>query len=214
VGPRGGTILRDLQMVVVGLTGNIGSGKSVIAQMFGRHGAKIIEADRFGHAALERRSPCFGTVVKAFGEGVFADGIIDRKKIGEIVFKDPEQLKKLVHIVHPVMKRQMAVELEKNAAKKAKIVVFDAALLFEMHLHRYVDWIVVVKATRRQMIERAAANLKLPKAEVVRRLKMQMPLREKIRCADFIIDNTGTLTETKRQVNELCQELQQMERKP
>lgn len=198
-------------MVVIGITGNIGTGKSAVAGMFVANGARLIDMDAYGHAVIEAGGPCYEDVLKRFGDQVMSGAKIDRQKLGRIVFKDKGTLKCLTDIVHPAMKRMMGEALKNiNSSDEDAVVVVDAALLFEMHLHRYVDWIVVVKAKRAQMIDRAAAKMGKSKAEVIRRLRFQMPLREKIRLADFIIDNSGTLNNTKKQVNGICQKLQQM----
>ena len=111
-------------------------------------------------------------------------------------------------IIHPAVKNAIGEEIRRyNKRKKEYLVVVDVPLLFESNLHRYVDWIIVVKAKRQQQIERAVEKFKISKQQAIRRIKMQMPLREKIRLADIIIDNSRSLIETKEQVKEIWQKI-------
>ena len=142
---------------------------------------------------------------------LFADTFASQSNPSDLVQKvlaQKEKLDKLVAIIHPAVKNAIGEEIRRyNKRKKEYLVVVDVPLLFESNLHRYVDWIIVVKAKRQQQIERAVEKFKISKQQAIRRIKMQMPLREKIRLADIIIDNSRSLIETKEQVKEIWQKI-------
>lgn len=201
-------------MLVVGVTGSLGTGKSTVAGMFARRGAKVISADAIAHALLRPEGGCSREVLKAFGPGILADRQIDRRKLADIVFKDREALKVLTEIIHPKVRREIQKEiahLKKTAPRS--IVVVDVPLLFEAGLNRQMDVTITVKAGRENQLKRSTKGLGISKAEALRRMKAQMPLRKKIRLADIIIDNNATTTETQKQVKAIWQKLLQKKRR-
>ena len=193
---------------IIGLTGSLGTGKTTVAKLFEKCGAVIIDADQITHQAIHRGGSCFTRVLKAFGKTILKGDDVDRKKLAEIVFKDPKQLLKLERIVHPAVLKQIRNEIrfyKKN--KSENVVVIDVPLLFESGLYRDVNLTIVVKTSQQKQIERAMQRLKCTQSEAMRRIKMQMPLSQKVRLADITIDNNGTIRETEKQVKIIWQKI-------
>jgi dephospho-CoA kinase len=187
--------------IVIGLTGGIASGKSVVSQMLAERGALIIDADKVGHEAYRRGSGCFEAVVGAFGAGVVgADGEIDRKALGGKVFGDPAQRKRLEGIVWPWMRATMDKRLAQIRAEGSPVVVLEAAVLIEADWIPITDqvWVVTVAPAiaRRRVIERNGLTAEQADA----RIGAQLTNEERAKHAQVIIDNSGTLDELKRRV--------------
>ena len=198
----------NLSMRVIGLTGSLGTGKSTVARMFADFGAKVLDADRIAHQQMLPGAVCFRPIVNTFGKDVLTAGRIDRKKIAACVFRDIKQLRKLEQIVHPAVRKVILAKIrhyKKNQRKS--VVVIDIPLLFESKLNRYVDFTIVVKASRTKQIRRATKNAGMTKADALRRIRAQMPLRQKVRLADIIIDNDGTLMKTQKQAVQIWEKL-------
>lgn len=201
--------------VILGLSGGIGSGKSTVSRMLEALGAVVIDADRIVRELQAPGSPVLDEIVRAFGTGVLdADGALDRDALGEVVFRDPEARGRLNAIVHP---RVGVLMVRRAAAARdagAKLVVLDIPLLFEVKrsgtgnagLYQF-DATVVVWAPREVQIRRQMERDGCDRAEAERRVAAQMPLDEKKAMADHVIDNSGTLAETERQVRALWREL-------
>ena len=201
-------------MPTVGLTGSFGTGKTTVAGIFARLGAKIIDADKINHRLMRRTGSCFHKVVRAFGNGILTRGDVDRKKIAAIVFSDPAKLKRLSKIVHPQIITEIKKEiLRYRKEKKTQIIIIDAPLLIEVGLQKNVDILIVVTAGRKEQIKRVTRRMKINPSEAIRRIKSQMALREKIRWADMVIDNNGSLTKTKKEVKTIWQRLLQKKQK-
>ena len=195
-------------MVILGVTGSLSTGKTSVALFFKELGAKVLDADKIAHEQMKKGGACYEQVIKKFGKNILDGDKINRKKLADIVFNDKKKLDKLATIIHPVVKFAIGEEVRRYSnRKKEYLVVIDVPLLFESNLHRYVDWIIVVKAKQQQQIERAVEKFKISRQQAASRIKMQMPLREKIRLADIIIDNSGSLIETKKQVKETWQKI-------
>ncbi|VAX35321.1 Dephospho-CoA kinase [hydrothermal vent metagenome] len=189
-------------MYVIGLTGSLGTGKSTVASMLKICGANVLDADAIARRQLYRNSPCFAEVVRVFGECVLTRQRIDRKKMAAIVFNDRTKLRKLEKIIHPVVRKVIMEGIERNKNVK-KITVVDVPLLFESGLNKRMDYVIVVKAKRNLQIQRAEKKLGISKEQILKRIKIQMPLSTKIRRADFIIDNNGSLNQTRKKVDEI-----------
>lgn len=198
-------------MLVVGLTGGFATGKSTVAAMFARLGAKVIDTDKIVHKEMRHGGRCHAPIIRAFGRQVAGKDGIDRKKLGEIVFADKRKLKRLERIVHPKVLSGINEELKKYRGRE--IAVIEVPLLFEAGFDRYVDTTIVVTASRRSQVERSRRSLKLTRTEALRRINAQMPLRDKIRRADIIIDNRTTKTQTHKQVKAIWQKLTQRAKK-
>lgn len=191
--------LRD--KLVVGLTGGVGTGKTTVARMFREAGAEIVDADRIARGLLARDAASRREIVRAFGRGILGSGgRIDRRLLGRRVFGDGRLRKKLNAILHPRIIRRIK---EKVLRSKKCVVVIDAPLLFETGLEKSVDAVIVVTASRETQARRYMARTGLSRGETLSRIASQLPLTEKIRSADFIINNNGTLKQTKEQVESI-----------
>jgi len=195
-------------MKVVGLTGGIGSGKSTVSQLLAEFGAVIIDADRVGHEAYQPGTDTWHALVNAFSEQILAsDRNIDRKKLGSIVFKDPESLKKLNGIVHPRMYEMMKERIERYRQDGQKVVVLDAAILLEAQWDSLVDEIWVTVASEEAVIERATKRTGLPEEQIRSRIRSQLSNEERTKQAGVIIHNDGDLQELKDKVKKLWQNI-------
>jgi len=185
-------------MYVIGLTGNIATGKSTVLEMLRDLGAEIIDADALAHEIVSPRTPQWEAIVKAFGPEILKpDGEIDRPALGEIVFADPKALRRLEGIVHPAVDRRIREAL---AASEHPVVVIEAIKLIEAGLHRRCDALWVVSASPQQQRGRLMRERGLTEAAARLRMKMQPSQAEKVALADVVIDNSGSLEETRRQV--------------
>ncbi|MDD2680422.1 MAG: dephospho-CoA kinase [Candidatus Omnitrophica bacterium] len=191
--------------IIIGLTGSFGSGKSSVAGIFASYGAKVIDADKIAHASIKRGSKAYKKIVAGFGAGILGENReIDRRRLGVLVFKHKKLLRRLNSIIHPEVIR--IIKLKINSIKKG-VIILDAPLLLEAGLRGAVDYLVVVTIDKRKQLSRLARKAALKKAEILKRIKSQIPLRAKERLADFIIDNSGTLKETKKQAAEIRRKL-------
>ena len=195
-------------MVTLGITGSLGTGKTTVAKMFAEHGAKVIDADKIVHELLIKDKTCVGKIAKFFGSNILTRGRIDRNKLAGIVFNQPEKLKILEKIIHPAVKSEIKKRIaEVSRSNRYKAVVLDVPLLFESGIDREVDWTVTVLAKRSQQIQRVIQGKNLTKIQALKRMRAQMPLKDKIRLAEVIIDNRGNLTQTKKQVKDIWQKI-------
>jgi len=185
----------------VGLTGNIAAGKSTVGAMFVDEGCRLIDSDRITHELLVDDVGVCDAVVRAFGTGVLdPNGRIDRKKLGAIVFSDPEHRKTLTDILHPVIFVRQQAFLEASAQSEPDgIAIVDAALMVETGNARRFDCLIVVTCRLDQQRSRLEAR-GLTGVDIDARIAAQMPMAEKAAHADIVIDNSGTLDETRAQV--------------
>ena len=180
-------------MIVIGLTGGIGTGKSEVARILEEIGAYIIDADRLGHSAYLPHSEIWEEVVKEFGDGVLLpDEEIDRKKLGSIVFNDPVQLAKLNEIMHPRMGQMVANIIE---GLDAEVVVVEAALLLEAGWDALVDEVWCTGASEDVVIDRLKARNGLDKEEAQKRINAQMSVDERKSRSQVMIENNGDLAQ-------------------
>jgi dephospho-CoA kinase len=196
----------------VGLTGGMACGKSFVAAALGKLGCHIIEADDVGHAVMEPGGEAYDGVVTAFGNGILdAGGRIDRSRLAERVFGNPEQLERLNAIVHPAVRARAAREFEETGERDPNgVVVYVAAILIESGAYREVDKILVVSCAREQQIERAMQRPGASEAGILARLARQMPLEKKKEFADYIIDSSGAREDTLRQTEVVYKELRRL----
>lgn len=187
-------------MFIIGVTGEFGSGKSTVAAMFRKRGARVIDADKVVHDLFQNDALCRRQVKAAFGPEVLTPEGVDRRKLGRIVFGKLAALKKLEAIVHPLAKKKIMRELKKRSAR---VTVLDVPLLIEAGWAKMVDALIVVKACRRLEIDRLQKRTGLSRAEILRRLKRQMPAKEKLKYADMVIDNRRAFADTDKQVQKI-----------
>jgi dephospho-CoA kinase len=198
-------------MLVVGLTGGIGSGKTTFAGLLAEHGAQIIDADALGRDALEPGRPAWSSVVDQFGEEVLVPGsmVVDRKKLAGIVFSDKNKLVALNAIVHPVIFAGIAEALERLRNSKS-IAVVDAAILVETGMDETVDVLIVVTAGERLRVGRLLRK-GLPKADIEARMAAQRPQEELVARADIVVSNNGSMEDLATRAGEVWEQLQKLE---
>ena len=191
-------------MLLVGLTGNIGSGKSTVAQMLSERGATIIDADVLARRAVEAGTPAFAKIVARWGSSILApDGHLDRTALRRVVFADHAQLEELNQIVHPEVERLRARLIDQAKRRGDRVVVCDIPLLFERHMTDRFDRIVLVDSHRAIRLERLVKERGLRETEAMDMIAAQMPAELKRARADFIVENDGTFAQLERRVNEV-----------
>ncbi len=188
---------------LVGLTGIFGSGKSTAGHMFEELGACVIDADHLSHEALLEGSPVYEDVKKLFPEAACPFGF-DRKKIGRTVFKDAEKRKALEKIIHPFVYQRMG---EEAALAEERVIVFEVPLLFETDLKVFWDFTVTVSAPEKTCRERLTAK-GYSQEEIESRFAAQFSQQEKEKRSDFIINNSETFDQTRREVKKIWEKLQ------
>ncbi len=198
-------------MKVIGLTGGIGSGKSTVSGFLAELGAAIIDADKVGHEALKPNTEAWREVVVAFGKGILdSDGSIDRGKLGEIVFGDPQALARLNQIVHPRISALVKAQIEHYRRRGEKVVVLEAPLLLEAgrpSLADEVDEVWVTIAPQATVLKRLEKKHGLSLEQALARIRSQMPPQEKVKQADVVIDTDCRLDELEAKIRELWQKL-------
>ena len=197
-------------MLLVGLTGNIASGKSTVAHLLSERGATIIDADILARRVVEVDTPAYREIVKRWGSEILApDGTLDRAALRRRVFKDPVQLEELNRLTHPEVTR-LRDRLVADARRRGdRMVICDIPLLFERHLADEFERIVLVDAPRPLRLERLVRERGLGETEAMDMIAAQMPAELKRARADFIIDNEGTLAALERRVDEVWSALDQ-----
>ena len=200
-----------LSMLKVGLTGGIGCGKSHILREFHKLGVYTIDADEIAHEVILPDQSAYEQILEIFGPEILAsDRTINRKKLGERVFSNEQAREKLNQIVHPLVLEEEArrvAEIEEREDPKSPILMVDAALMVETGSYRKYDCVVVVYCTPQVQLQRVIARDRLSEEEALQRIQSQMPLLEKIKYADYIIENSGRLSETNEQIKHIFTEL-------
>jgi dephospho-CoA kinase len=199
-------------MLLVGLTGGLGAGKSTVARMLGQRGAVIVDADELSRRAIEPGTRAYQEVCDLFGDEVVTpSGALDRSAIADRVFGDQGMRRALESITHPEVFRLLAEEVETLRGTDA-VVVFDAPLLVETGFHRACDVVVVVTAPEGVQVQRVAGDRGMTEQEALARLRAQIDPADREAAADVVIDNHGTLEELERRVDELWADLGRWER--
>ena len=191
-------------MRVIGLTGGIGCGKSLAAQYFAELGALVIDADQLARAAIERGSDGFDEVVTIFGDGILKDGNIDRRALGDLIFKDPTAKAQLENIIHPYVRREF--EEAVASLKGDQVLVYEIPLLVETGAHQRFDVVITVESEMENRVARLRAR-GMHISEIEGRIAAQATREQRIEVADFLIENDGTEDELLRQVENIWDSL-------
>jgi len=196
-------------MLIVGLTGGVASGKSVVSQVWKEEGAYLIDADRIARELVQPRAPAWKALVKAFGKEILQeDGSIHRRKLAARVFSNPVEKDLLNRILHPRIKREINRRIKGIGQKGPKaIVVIDAALLVETGYYLNVDKVVVVTSTQKQQIERLRRRDRMDQEMAQGIIDSQISGEERIEVADILIRNEGSRVQTEKKAKEVFQEL-------
>ncbi|TMF40352.1 MAG: dephospho-CoA kinase [Chloroflexi bacterium] len=194
-------------MKLIGLTGGAGSGKSTVAEMFRQLGAAIVDADEASHAVYAPQTPGFEAVVSEFGPGYLRNGEIDRARLGELVFHDEDARRRLNAIVHPLVREWMAERTVAAADDGKEIVVHDVPLLFENALEPMYGDVVLVYTPEKLQVRRLVAGRRMDPDRARAIIAAQLPIEEKRRRAQHVIDNSGSREHTREQVEKIWTEL-------
>ena len=195
-------------MRLIGLTGNIASGKTAVADMFAERGAVIVDADVLAREAVSKGSPALEAITEKWGKDVLdAEGNLDRSSLRHIVFQNQSDLDALNEIVHPEVARLRAREIDAAKGRGDKFVVCVIPLLFERHLADEFDTIVLVDAPRSLRLERIVHDRGIDEAEAMEMIASQMPADLKRARADFVIENAGSLEELEEEVDRVWEEI-------
>jgi dephospho-CoA kinase len=195
-------------MIIVGLTGSFGTGKSTVAKSFKDRGAVVLDADAVSRDFVEK-GPGKKIVLKWFGKKILTRGQIDREKVAAIVFNDKKALKRLMRTVHPAVIKEFRKKIsDYRKGGKVKVVIMDVPLLFESGMDKMADVTITVKASQQDQIRRTTKKFKMNKTEALKRIRNQMPLSKKISLSDIIIDNRGSLKDVDSQVSAVWNKLQ------
>ena len=191
------------RFLLVGLTGGIATGKSTVSDTFRRLGGLVIDADQLAREVVEPAEPALAAVVREFGDVLAPDGTLDRKKLAAIVFADPGRRRRLEGILHPAIRARFDARLEALAREGFDgLVIFDAPVMIESGGYKHMDRLVVVvtdEATQRARLVACDADA----ADGERRIASQMPLAEKVKLADYVIDNSGDRAATQARTREV-----------
>jgi dephospho-CoA kinase len=193
---------------VVGLTGGIATGKSTFAAILRARGMPVVDADELARAVVAPGQPALAEIARAFGPEVLRpDGSLDRKKVGAVVFADPDARRRLEAITHPAIRLAMAAEAQRLAGEGHLLAFYDAPLLFEVGLDGLLDSVVVVWAPRAAQQARLAARDGLAGPDAEARLAAQLPIDEKAERADFVVENAGAPAELEAKADRLLADL-------
>ncbi|MFF2450473.1 dephospho-CoA kinase [Neobacillus sp. NPDC058068] len=190
--------------LVIGLTGGIASGKSTVSKMFKEMDIPVVDADVEARLAVEKGEPAYNKIIAEFGaEILMENGEIDRPKLGSIIFHHGEKRRLLNEIVHPEVRRRMTEQIEVAKQNGESVIVLDIPLLFESKLTYMVDKTILVYVDSETQLQRLIDRNQLSNDDAEARVRSQMPLADKVKLADEVIDNNGTLEETKKQLTDL-----------
>lgn len=195
-------------MIIIGLTGNIASGKSAVSALLKKWGACVIDMDEVAKEIQSHNETVLNKIKETFGESIVKDNKIIRKKLGEIVFSDKKELKKLNEIMIPVMTEKLKEIIEEKKKQGVKILVIDAAILFEAKWDKFAQEVWVVYTPKKLQIERLIKREHIKEDEALKRIESQMDIKEKIKRADVVIDNSKSFAYTKEKVWKLWKRIQ------
>ena len=190
-------------MKLIGLTGGVGTGKSTVAEMLRELGATVIDADEAAHAAYAPGTAGFDAVVAEFGPDFVRNGAIDRQKLGALVFNDPDARARLNALVHPLVRDWMAARTVEAAERGDEIVIQDVPLLYENGLEPLFSSVLLVYASEDTQLERLVRSRGVAPDRARAMIAAQMPIEDKRRRAHHVVDNSGTMEQTRAQVEEI-----------
>jgi dephospho-CoA kinase len=189
---------------IIGLTGGIASGKSTVSNIFKKRGFSIIDADIAAKIVVEPGEGAYDEIVEFFGKDILLeDGKINRKKLGSIIFHEEEKREALNRIVHPAVRERMNDWKEKAIADGKNTIIYDIPLLYESKLTNLVEKVVVVYVNEAFQLQRLIERNDLTKMEAKARIKSQLPLEDKKKWADALVDNNGTMDQTEKQIDDI-----------
>lgn len=194
-------------MKLVGLTGGAGSGKSTVAGILRELGAVVVDADEASHAVYEPGTPGFDSVIQEFGKSYVKEGRIDRKRLGELVFSDAAARRRLNDIVHPLVREWMAQRTAEAVERGAAVVVQDVPLLFENSLERFFSSVVLIYVPEQVQVERLVSGRGFTHEQARAVIGAQLPIEQKRGRAHHVINNSGSLEDTRGQVEAIWNEL-------
>ena len=192
--------------MVIGITGSFGSGKTEVAKMFASLGARVINADQVCHLLIRPRTSVYKKIIRHFGKEMLTrDKSIDRKKLGEIVFKEKSKLDLLNKLIHPRAIKEIQRIIRRE--KRSGVIIVDAPLLVETKFYKRLDRLIVVKMRKDKQVRRIIRAKGMAKGETLDIIEKQSPLKKKLALADFIIDNNGSKKATLTQVRKIWKTL-------
>lgn len=195
-------------MRVIGLTGGIASGKSTVSRMFADLGAKVVDADKIAREVVEPGKPALADIVKTFGaDMLLPNGELDRKKLGAVVFNDPQKRAQLNAITHPRIAATVQERLDELRKQGAEVAIYEAALIVENKIHLGLEGLIVVAIDEENQIDRMARRDELTREEAQKRIHAQAPLSDKIAVADWVIETNGALPSTREKVAKVWEEI-------
>lgn len=193
-------------MMIIGLTGGIASGKSTVSKWFIDHHITVIDSDKIAREVVEKGEPALDDIMRVFGKRILhQDGTLNRGVLGEIVFQSSEKKRQLDHIMQPRILSKIKQQISMHSDEK--VIVLDLPLLFEMGYDYLVDDIIVVAVDFETQVHRLQKRNHLTEEQAIQRIKSQLPLVEKIKRADFVVDNNGSREKTYQQVEKIIKRL-------
>ena len=190
--------------MIIGITGSIACGKSLVSNYLQEKGYTIIDADKIGHMALEN-DEVKKQLVNKFGKSILKDNEVNRVTLGKLVFENNENLKELNNIIHPQIRKNISEQIQVH--KNEKLVFVDVPLLFEAKFDDLVEKIIVISLDEKIQLERLMNRDSLSKEEALQRIKSQIPVREKEKLGDYVVDNSFTQENTYNQVDRILEKL-------
>ena len=194
----------EMMILIIGITGSIACGKSLVSNYLQEKGYTIIDADKIGHMALEN-DEVKKQLVNKFGKSILKDNEINRVTLGKLVFENNENLKELNNIIHPQIRKNISEQIQVH--KNEKLVFVDVPLLFEAKFDDLAEKIIVVSLDEKTQLERLMYRNSLSKEEALQRIKSQIPVREKEKLGDYVVDNSFTQENTYNQVDRILEKL-------
>jgi len=191
-------------MKKIGLTGNIGTGKTTVAWMFQEHGVTLLNADEIAHETIEPHTAVWKQLYERYGKRVvLSDGVIDRRALAGIIFSDNSERKFVEGVIHPRVHEELTKRIADSKRNGTPMIMVEVPLLFETRWDKEMDSIIVVSCDIEQQIKRCTEKFGWTREEVLTRIKAQRPIEDKIAKADYVIDNGGSKEETLKQVRRI-----------